>query len=204
MLPSNPKIFSNNEPFSVFLYWIHFESTEIDEQPGHRGWITTQSCLKVMCIRHKHTCAHVCARTNTHMGVLAQVLLFSVLYCPSLFIPFPQSCSLSAYRFSLFPPLSSLPPLLFCLASSPPPPSISPPLFSLPPASKDAISVAELEGTCLMRWNNITIHNRSWLCVCSWIKICILLAKRGHFQEIRMFPYKTSLHPYKCEGLFEC
>lgn len=157
MLPSNPKIFSNNEPFSVFLYWIHFESTEIDEQPGHRGWITTQSCLKVMCIRHKHTCAHVCARTNTHMGVLAQVLLFSVLYCPSLFIPFPQSCSLSAYRFSLFPPLSSLPPLLFCLASSPPPPpSISPPLFSLPPASKDAISVAELEGTCLMRWNNIT------------------------------------------------
>lgn len=153
-----------------------------------------------MCIRHKHTRVHTHARTTTYTRVLAQVLLFSVLYCPSLFIPFPQSCSLSAYRFFLFPPLSSLPPLLFCLASSPPPPSIPPPLFSPPPASKDAISVAELEGTCLTRWNNIT-HPRPLMAV------RVFLDQNMHFtSKVRTFSGNQDVFAvsYKCEGLFEC
>lgn len=201
MLPSNPKIFSNIETFSVFLYLIHFESTEIDEQPGHRGWITTQSCLKVMCIRHKHTCARTHVRAPTHTCAFwLRSFSFLSFYCPSLFIPFPQSCSLSAYRFSLFPPLSSLPPLLLSRFLSSSSLHAPPSLFSLPPASKDAISVAELEGTCLMRWNNIT-HPRPL------VVVRVFLDQNMHStSKARTFSgsQDVSAVPYKCEGLFEC
>lgn len=154
------------------------------------------------------TQTHMRARVCTHQHTHGRFGSGPSLFCPLLSIALH---SISTVMFSFCLQVFPLPSSFITASSavlsrflSSSSLHIPPPLFSLPPASKDAISVAELEGTCLMRWNNITIHNRSWLCVCSWIKICILLAKRGHFQEIRMFPYKTSLHPYKCEGLFEC
>lgn len=147
-----------------------------------------------------HACAHTCAHQHIH----ARFGSGPSLLCPLLSIAL-HSISTIMFSFCLqvFPlpssyiTASSAVPSRFLSSSSL---HIPPSLFSLPPASKDAISVAELEGTCLTRWNNIT-HPRPLM------SDRVFLDQNMHSTgKVRTFSRNQDVFavPYKCEGLFEC
>lgn len=149
-----------------------------------------------MCIRHKQT--HTC----THQHIHARFGSGPSLFCPLLPIAL-HSISTIMFSFCLqvFPLPSSFITASSAVVSLPllllPP--YPPSLFSLPPASKDAISVVELEGICLTRWNNIT-HPRPLMAV------CVFLDQNMHFtSKVRTFSGNQNVFgvPYKSEGLFE-